>query len=83
MPDWQITAKTIFCAGVDDEVTWLVFRNGATRCTGCQKYQHPNDITRQVIRAKTRRLKRQISCEGENCPRISVYKDQILGEEAK
>jgi hypothetical protein len=83
MPDWQITAKTIFCESVDDEVTWLVYRNGTTRCTGCRKYSQPNDITRKVIREKTRRLKRPITCEGENCPDISVYKDQILGEEAK
>jgi hypothetical protein len=82
MPDWQITAKTVFCDGVDDEVTWLVYRDGTTRCTGCLKYGRPNDVTRQLIRAKTRCLKRPIRCEGEKCPRISDYKDQIFREDA-
>ena len=83
MPDWQMTAKTVFCDGVDDEVTWLVYRDGTARCTGCLKYGQPNDITRRVIREKTRRLKRAVRCEGENCPRISVYKDQLFSEEAQ
>ena len=68
MPDWQITAKTIFCDEVDDEVTWLVYRNGATRCTGCRKYGQPNDITRKVIREKSRRLKRPHSLRGRKLP---------------
>jgi hypothetical protein len=83
MPDWQVTAKTVFCDQVDDEVTWLVQRDGAVRCTGDRKYNQPNDITRQVVREKTRRLKRKIHCEGEKCPRMATYKDQILAEEAQ
>ncbi len=81
MPNWQLTAKTVFCAGVDDEVTWMVYRDGSTRCTGCRKYTQPNDITRRLMREKARRLGRPITCEGETCPQISVYKEQIFAEE--
>ncbi len=81
MPDWQITAKTVYCESVDDEVTWLVFQNGSTHCTGCKKYGHPNAITRRVIRMKTRRLQRPIQCAGENCSRVALYQQQILAEE--
>ena len=80
MADWQITAKTIFCEAVDDEVTILVQKSGATHCTGCRKYGQPNDITRALINQKTRQLNRSIKCEGEGCLRVSEYKNQILAE---
>ncbi len=80
MTDWQITAKTIFCEAVDDEVTILVQKSGVTRCTGCRKYDQPNDITRTLVKEKTRKFKGTIKCEGENCPRVSSYKKQILAE---
>jgi hypothetical protein len=78
MTDWQITAKTIFCEAVDDEVTVLIFKNGTARCTGCRKYDQPNDITRTLVKEKTHRLKRTLKCEGESCPRVTGYKNQIL-----
>ncbi len=83
MPGWQVTAKTVFCESVDDEVTWMVFRDGSTRCTGCQKYEKPNDFTRRMIKLKTRRLGRPIRCEGDSCGKISPYKEQIFAEENK
>jgi hypothetical protein len=83
MPEWQMTAKTVFCEQVQDEVTWLVYQDGTVRCTGDRKYNQPNDLTRQAIRAKSRELKRPVRCEGEKCPRMAVYKEQILAEEAQ
>lgn len=81
MPNWQITAKTILCEAVDDEVTVLVYKNGSTRCTGCQKYNQPNDVIRALVREKARKLKRPLKCEGEQCLRQSQYRDKILAEE--
>ncbi len=83
MTDWQITAKTIYCDAVDDEVTVIVNKDGSTRCTGFKKYEQPNDITRRSIREKTRKLKRPVKCEGEQCPRVTEYRISILVEEKK
>jgi hypothetical protein len=83
MTDWKMTAKTILCEAVDDEVTLLLLKDGNIRCTGCKKYNEPNSITLGLIRSKTSRLKRPIKCEGEQCPRVTGYKDQILAEESK
>jgi hypothetical protein len=80
MTDWQITAKTIFCEAVDDEVTVVVLRSGTVHCTGYRKYEQPNDITRTLVKEKTHRLKRAVKCEGEDCPRVTGYKNQILAE---
>lgn len=83
MTDWQITAKTIYCDAVDDEVTLLVYKDISIHCTGCKKYNEPDDITRSSIREKSRKLKRPVKCEGEQCPRVNNYKEQILAEETK
>jgi hypothetical protein len=82
MTGWQTTAKTIFCDSVDDEVTLLVFKDGSTRCTGCKKYSQPNAVTIRLIKEKSRRLKRPIKCEGDQCLRITGYKEKIMAEES-
>ena len=81
MAGWQVTAKTIYCEAVDDEVTLMVYKDAAALCTGCKKYTRPNALTRAATREKTRRLKRPVKCRGEQCPRIIEYKTQILSEE--
>jgi hypothetical protein len=83
MTSWQITAKTIFCNAVDDEVTILVYKNGTARCTGCQKYSKPNDFTRSVVKKKTRHFKSPIQCQGEQCARVTQYKEKTLAEDIK
>jgi hypothetical protein len=83
MPNWQTTAKTIFCEAVDDEVTVMVYKDNSVRCTGCKKYSEPNDITRELVKEKTRRLKRTFKCEGESCSRVTSYKSSILAEEQR
>ena len=83
MTSWQVTAKTIYCDAVDDEVTHLIYRDFSARCTGCQKYTQPDEVTLRLIRAKQRKLKRVIKCEGEGCPRIEAYRQQIRKEDGK
>ena len=83
MTDWQTTAKTIFCDAVDDEVTILVFKDFSIHCTGCIKYSKFNDVTLNIIKEKSRKYKRVIKCQGEQCHRVTEYKEKILAEEAK
>ncbi|MBN1191509.1 MAG: hypothetical protein JXA46_17265 [Dehalococcoidales bacterium] len=83
MSDWKITAKTIFCNAVDDEVTLLLHRNGDIHCTGFKKYNEPNEITLALIKSKTSLSKKPIKCEGEGCPRVVGYKEQIIAEETR
>jgi hypothetical protein len=78
---WQITAKTIFCNAVDDEVTVIVSRDGTARCTGSEKYSKPSQVTHKLTKEKSRRLKRQIKCEDPQCNRLTQYRDQIFNEE--
>jgi hypothetical protein len=83
MSNWQITAKTIFCEAVEDEVTVIVYKDQKVHCTGFKKYTEPNDITRKLVKEKSRRLQRSIQCEGEGCSRVVAYKATVLSQEAQ
>jgi hypothetical protein len=78
---WQVTAKTIYCDAVDDEVTVLVYKDFSVHCTGYKKYNHPSDFTSSLIKKKERLLRRILKCEGEQCPRVIGYKEKIQVEE--
>jgi hypothetical protein len=83
MTNWQVTAKTIYCDAVDDEVTILIYKDLTARCTGCQKYERPDQITQGLIRQKSKNSKRPPRCEGEQCPRVTAYKQKIRAEEGQ
>ena len=83
MLDWQVTATTIYCDAVDDEVTMLVYKNGSAQCTAYQRYGKPDKETVKLMRKKERQLKRHLACEGSECYRIVQYRDKLFGEEAR
>jgi hypothetical protein len=79
MADWQITATTIYCADVDDEVTLLVYGDGTSRCTGRDKYSRPDKETARAMKKKGRLSGRQMACRGDDCQHISKYRQKWLG----
>ncbi len=80
MADWQVTATTIYCDAVDDEVTLIVSADGAVKCTGFQRYLKPGKETSKEMKEKSRRLGKQIECQGLDCIRVTEYKDSLLGK---
>jgi hypothetical protein len=82
MVNWQITATTIYCDDVDDEVTVIVQRDGSVRCVGFAKYDKPNKDTAGLMKRKSRQLQRQLECTGPECHRVTDYRDRLLAEGA-
>lgn len=80
MVNWQVTATTIYCDAVDDEITILVQKDFSVRCTGYRKYGEFSESTRNLSR-KSQQLKRQLRCEGPECWRVVQYRDKLLAEE--
>ncbi|MEJ2046721.1 MAG: hypothetical protein P8X92_01235 [Dehalococcoidia bacterium] len=83
MGSWKITATTIYCDAVDDEVTVLVYKDFSTKCTGYQKYRKPSKELAKQQRKKSKRLGRQLACPGLECPRVIQYKEKLLSEETE
>ena len=80
MVDWELTATTIYCEAVDDEVTLIVARDGAVKCTGRQKYLKPSKETAKEIKKKSKLSGKQLVCAGDGCTRVKQYRDTVLGE---
>lgn len=75
MVDWEVTATTIYCDSVDDEVTLIVHKDFSVKCTGYIKYNKAG---------RNKQSGRQLtSCAGLECPQIAQYKEKLLAEEAK
>ena len=82
MVNWQVTATTIYCDAVDDEVTILVYKDWLAKCTDYSKYGKPNRDITKLLKKKSRKLERQLSCAGPECSRVTQYKEKLLAEEA-
>ena len=81
MTSWKITATTIYCDAVDDEVTVLVYKDWSTKCTGYHKYSGPGKEISNLLRKKSKQLGRQLQCEGPQCQRVIQYKEKLVTEE--
>jgi hypothetical protein len=81
--NWQLTATTIYCDAVDDEVTLMVHGDWSVKCTGYRKYSEPSKVVRNLLKRKSKQLKRQLECVGQECYRVIQYKEKLLAEEVK
>jgi len=80
MVNWQITATTIYCDGVENEVTVLVYKDGRAKCIGFDQYGESGRNVAELIK-KSKRLGRQLKCEGPECERVIQYRDKLFAEE--
>jgi hypothetical protein len=65
LADWQVTATTIYCDAVDDDVTILVYKDLTAKCTGYDKYgQNLDSATTKLLKKKSKTLHHNLKCEG-------------------
>jgi len=81
MVNWQVTATTVFCDAVDDEVTIMVYKDWSVKCTGHDKYTKSRDAEFQLVK-RSLQLRRTLQCEGLECERVTRYKEKLAAEEA-
>jgi hypothetical protein len=83
MVDWEVTATTIYCDAVDDEVTLMVQGDFSVKCTGYNRYSRPDRETLGLLRRKSKQSGRQLECAGLECPLVIKYRDKLIAEESK
>ena len=81
MVDWQVTATTIFCDAVADEVTIIMNSDLSVKCTGLVKYAGDRKARLELVK-RSLNLKRVLDCTGIGCARIAEYKQKLQLEEA-
>ncbi|XUX01395.1 MAG: hypothetical protein TUN42_05280 [Dehalogenimonas sp.] len=79
--DWQVTATTIKCDVVSDEVTIMVYPDGTAKCASFLKFGATNKKTLANLERRARKLGITTKCEGPQCRRITDYRDKIMAEE--
>lgn len=82
MVNWQITATTIYCDAVDDDVTLMVYKDGTAKCAGYPKYSKPGKEISKQLNRKGKQLGHNLKCEGPECSRVIQYRDKLFAEEA-
>ena len=81
-PDWQVTATTIYCDAVDDDVTLLIYKDRSAKCTGHRKYvENPTKEALKELKKRSKKLGRQLKCEGPLDHRVTDYCDKIFAEQ--
>ncbi|MBI4303643.1 MAG: hypothetical protein HY665_04840 [Chloroflexi bacterium] len=73
MVDWQITATTIFCERVGEEVTVMVYKDWSVKCTGHKRH---GENSQPKHKAKP-------ECAADECHLVLQYKEKLLSEEAR
>ena len=83
MVNWQVTAATIYCDAVDDDVTVMVYKDWTTQCLGYAKYHKPVKEIKKLLEEKGGKLSRKLECEGPECRRVIQYREKLVAEEAQ
>ncbi|MDD2251472.1 MAG: hypothetical protein WCS74_01465 [Dehalococcoidales bacterium] len=80
MVDWQITATTIYCDAVRDEVTIFVYRDGSLGCTGFGQNPGKENKSPQNIEAEYKHPIKP-GCLGLPCDYTTGYRAKLMSEE--
>lgn len=79
-PDWQVTATTIKCDAVGEEITIMVYPDGSARCASYTKF-NADAGTQSRIKTRTGVQGGVPECGGPLCRRVTDYRDKIMAEE--
>ena len=84
MAGWLVTATTIHCEWVDEDVTIVVYKDNSAWCTGYNKFRESvNRETAKLIREKEKKLGRELKCIYPSACGLTRYRDKISSEESK
>jgi hypothetical protein len=78
--DWQVTAITIECPAIAEEVTIIVKNDWSAQCTGFGKYSSSRKGSIELTK-RSLNMKRVIECKGMQCPQITAYIQKLQSEE--
>jgi len=80
MVDWKVTANSINCQAVAEEVTIIVNRDWSVKCSGCDKLKTSRQAQLRMIE-RSMNLRRSLECRGLQCDRITEYIRKLKSEE--
>ena len=82
MIDWQVTAITIECRAVAEEVTIVVKNDWSAQCTGFEKYAASHQASLELTK-RSLDMQRVLECKGTQCSQITAYIQKLQAEESR
>jgi hypothetical protein len=82
MVDWQVTAITIECKAVAEEVTIVVKNGWSAQCSGFAKYASSRKASIELTK-RSLNMRRVLECKGIQCPQITAYIEKLQAEESQ
>jgi hypothetical protein len=76
MPGWQLTATTIYCDEVSDEVTVMVQKDWTVKCTGARRLAEQRSGGKKQAGDSP-------ACNPALCERVLAYRGKLQAEEGK
>jgi hypothetical protein len=80
MADWQVTAVTINCPSVAEEVTIIVKSDWSVQCSGFEKYASSRRAQLALV-DRSLTIKRILECKSVECNQITEYVQKLQAEE--
>jgi hypothetical protein len=81
---WQLTATTIHCDAIDEEVTIIVSSEWKTTCTGFKKYgENTSADAARALLDKSNKIHKPLACEGPTDFRITDYVAKLMREQSE
>ena len=82
MADWQVTAATVHCDAVADDVTIIVYPDWSAKCTGLEKYTNSREESVNLVK-RSLALRVPLDCQQADCDRIPEYVEKLKREERR
>ena len=79
MVDWQVTAITIECKAVAEEVTIVVKNDWSAQCSGFAKYASSRKASIELTK-RSLNMRRVLECKGIQCSQITAYIEKLQSE---
>ena len=79
--DWKVTAYTIECPAVAEEVTVTVKNDWTVQCSGFAKYGNSRKANIALLK-RSLDMKLNLECKGLNCKQITDYIQKLKDEES-
>ena len=75
--NWQVTATTVYCDRVDDNVTIMINGDWTYRCAWYQRYKQAAEGGKAGGGQMRDRIQK---CDGPDCPCVTGYRDKLIKE---
>jgi len=81
MINWQVTAITINCSAIAEEVTIIVKNDWSVKCTGYDNLAVSRRARLELVH-RSLNMKRVLDCKGTQCPDVTAYIQKLRSEES-